>query len=133
MTGTAGYAAPEVIAGTTLQGDAFLVDAYALGVIAFELVTGRRPFEGETDGETLAMHLHDEVPSLTDGRDDVPPLFEALVRDLLEKDPLDRPQSMASVAMRLRDPAMRSMTALRSSPPTGIRITLPPPPMRAAR
>ncbi len=133
MTGTAGYAAPEVIAGTTAQGNAFLVDAYALGVIAFELVTGRRPFEGESDGETLSMHLRDEVPSLSDGRDDVPPLFEALVRELLEKDPLDRPQSMASVATRLRDPAMRSMTALRSSPPTGIRITLPPPPMRVAR
>ena len=97
------------------------------------LLAGRRPFEGETAEETLAMHLHDDVPPLGDGRDDVPPRFEALVRELMEKDPLDRPQSMASVATRLRDPAMRSMSALRSSPPTGVRVTLPPPPMRAAR
>ncbi len=133
VVGTYEYMAPETITGTTAPGNAYLVDVYAFGVLAFELVAGRRPFEGETARETVAMHVHEPAPSLTETRDDIPPLFESIVRELLEKDPLDRPQSMASVASRLRDPAMRSLTATRSSPPTGIRITLPPPPMRMAR
>ncbi len=133
VVGTLEYMAPETIEGTTSPGNGFLVDVYAFGVLAFELVAGRRPFVGETVRETLSMHVRDPVPSLAEARDDVPPLLDAIVTELLQKDPLDRPQSMASVASRLRDPAMRSMSALRSSPPTGIRITLPPPPMRRAR
>lgn len=127
--GTVEYMAPETIAGTTSPGDAFLVDVYAFGVLAFELIAGRRPFEAESPREVIAMHLRDAPPSLSEARDDVPPLVDGIVRELLAKDPLDRPQSMASVAARLRDSAMRSMTATRSSPPTGMRITLPPPPM----
>ena len=103
-------------------------------VLAFDTVADRAPTA------TIAEPVQDEsivadakIEMRAETRDDIPPLFESIVRELLEKDPLDRPQSMASVASRMRDPAMRSLTATRSSPPTGIRITLPPPPMRAAR
>jgi serine/threonine-protein kinase len=128
VVGTLEYMAPETIAGTTAPGDAFLVDMYAFGALAFELVAGRCPFEAETSRELLDRHLHEDAPSLSDERGDVPPLFAGLVRELLAKDPLDRPHTMAAVARRLRDPAMRSMSALRSSPPDGgVRVTLPPP------
>jgi serine/threonine-protein kinase len=126
VVGTLEYMAPETIAGTTSPGDAFLVDMYAFGALAFELVAGRCPFEAETPRELLDKHLREVAPSLADERDDVPPLFAGLVRELLAKDPLDRPHTMAAVARRLRDPAMRQMSALRSSPPEGSRITLPP-------
>jgi serine/threonine protein kinase len=126
VVGTFEYMAPETIRGAVEPGNAYLADAYAFGVLAYELVAGRRPFEAETVPEVLAMHLRDEPDALTLLRDDVPPLFESIVGELLQKDPLDRPHAMASVARRLRDPAMRSRTAMRSSPPEGVRITLPP-------
>lgn len=133
IVGTVEYMAPETIAGTMSPGNAFLVDVYAFGVLAFELIAGRRPFEGETVRETLSMHVHNHPEALSETRDDVPPLVVGIVRELLAKDPLDRPQSMASVATRLRSPAMRSMSATRSPPPTGWAITLPPPPFRGLR
>ncbi len=133
LVGTLEYTAPEVIRGAMEPGNAFLTDVYAFGVMAYELVAGRRPFEAETSAELLDLHLHAMPDPLSDLRDDVPPLFEALLRELLEKDPHDRPHSMTSVLRRLRDPAMRSLTATRSSPPEGVRITLPPPAFRRAR
>lgn len=126
VVGTFEYMAPEVIRNVVEPGNAYLTDVYAFGVIAYELVAGRRPFEAETVPAMLAMHLRDEPDSLTLLRDDVPPLFETLVSEMLQKDPLDRPHAMGSVARRLRDRAMRDRSAMRSSPPEGVRITLPP-------
>ncbi len=130
VAGTFEYMAPEVIRGVVEPGNAYLADVYAFGAIAYELIAGRRPFEAETVKGVLEMHLRDEPDSLSLLRDDIPPLVETIVSEMLQKDPLDRPHAMGSVARRLRDPAMRSRTAMRSSPPEGVRITLPPPPMR---
>lgn len=131
--GTVEYMAPETISATTSPGNAFLVDVYAFGVLAFELLTGRVPYLGETPQRTLSMHVKAPVPSLAEERDDIPPALDVLVRELLAKDPLDRPQSMDSVAARLRLPAMRSMSALRSSPPGSSYPSIPPPPIREVR
>ena len=126
VVGTFEYMAPETIRGTVEPGNAYLTDLYGFGVIAYELIAGRRPFEAETIERVREMHLHDEADSLTLLRDDVPPLLDGIVSELMQKDPLDRPHAMASVARRLRDPAMRSRTAMRSTPPEGVRVSLPP-------
>lgn len=126
LVGTVEYMAPETISATTSPGNAFLVDLYAFGVLLFELIAGHRPFDGGSPRETLARHMRDPVPSLAGVRDDVPPLLDGLVRELLAKDPYDRPQSMESVVARMRLPSMRSMTATRSAPPGSTYITLPP-------
>ncbi len=131
--GTVEYMAPETISATTSPGNAFLVDVYAFGVLAFELLTGRLPYLGETPQRTLAMHVKAPVPSPSDDRDDIPPALDALVRELLAKDPLDRPESMESVVARLRLPSMRTMSALRSSPPGSAYPSIPPPPIREVR
>lgn len=131
--GTVEYMAPETISATTSPGNGFLVDEYAFGVLAFELLTGRVPFLGETPIETLGLHVRAPVPTLAAERADIPPALDGLVRELLAKDPFDRPSSMASVAARLKLPAMRSMSATRSAPPGGGYPSSPPPPIREVR
>jgi serine/threonine protein kinase len=102
MQGTPAYMAPEVIRGTLDPRLAFFVDAYALGGLGYELLTGRAPFEGANIAQTLQQHLDAEAPSLISLRSDVPKKLSDLIAELLAKDPLERPPSLESVAWRLR-------------------------------
>jgi len=117
-SGSPAYMAPETISGSIGQGGGFLVDVYAFGVIAFELLTGELPFPGATARDVLLKHLAAQVPSVRDKRPDVPPAFDALMKQLLAKDPFERPQSMEEVAHRLRklrDMAVDSPVSSRNS------------------
>jgi eukaryotic-like serine/threonine-protein kinase len=131
--GTIEYMAPEIVTAAMYPGNAFLVDVYAFGVLAFEILAGRLPYQGRDARETLTLHAKSPVPWLADERGDVPPLLDGLVRELLAKDPYDRPSSMDSVVTRLRSPTIRSMTATRSTPPTGTPILVPPKVIRKKR
>jgi serine/threonine-protein kinase len=62
ILGTAGYLAPEQARGEPASAAS---DRYALGVVAFELLTGRRPFSGDTPTTEAFAHLHADVPSAT--------------------------------------------------------------------
>ena len=62
VLGTAGYLAPEQARGEPATAAS---DRYALGVVAFELLTGRRPYEGDTPTTEAFGHLHAEIPSAT--------------------------------------------------------------------
>jgi serine/threonine-protein kinase len=90
--GTPQYMAPEQIEGKVVGPAA---DLYALGVVLYELVAGRLPFEG-SPMVLIARHLRDPAPPL-------PPAFglERLVAQLLEKDPARRPDNAAAVAREL--------------------------------
>lgn len=102
MQGTPAYMAPEVIRGTLDPRTAFLVDAYALGGLAFELLTGHAPFDATNVAQMLQLHLVEDAPALSSIRADVPKKLNDLVAELLAKEPLDRPPSLESVAWRLR-------------------------------
>jgi len=102
VAGSPEYMAPEVCAGRVDPGAGHLVDLYALGVIAFELLAGAPPFRGETPMDTLALHVHASVPELPSLRADVPVELAALVHELLAKVPSDRPPNVDDVLGRLR-------------------------------
>jgi CheY-like chemotaxis protein len=102
LQGTPTYMAPEVIRAAVDPRLAFLVDAYALGVLAFELFTGTAPFGGPTLDQVLQQHLKEPAPRLSTKRTDIPRKLDALVAELLAKDPLERPPSLESVAWRIR-------------------------------
>lgn len=93
--GTVHYMAPEIANGRYGKQ----IDIYALGIILYELLTGRVPFEGESVGEILMKHLTAE-PDLSV----VPATYRAAVEAALQKDPTSRPQTIAELA-RLVDPA----------------------------
>lgn len=84
--GTPHYIAPEQISASGKDVDP-RTDQYSLGVILFELLTGRPPFDSEKPEELLAMHLTQPAPRLRQVRPDLPPLLERIVAKMLEKDP----------------------------------------------
>ena len=81
--GTPNYMSPEQIRGKPVDHQS---DIYQLGVIFYEMLCGRRPFEAQTPVDVMMMHLRDAPPPLTDHRPDVPPELARTVMRALEKD-----------------------------------------------
>lgn len=102
VSGSPEYMAPEIYAATVDPGAGHLVDVYALGVIAYELLTGHPPFRGADALATLGMHERAPIPNVSAERSDVPPELAALIGEMLAKTPADRPQGSEDVLGRLR-------------------------------
>lgn len=98
--GTPGYIAPEQVRGEAMDHRG---DLYSVGVMMYELLTGRLPFQGATGMDVLLAHATEAPPRFAEiglaGW--VPSAVETLVLDLLAKDPDDRPQSARELAERL--------------------------------
>ena len=100
--GTPRYIAPEAIRGAIEPGQAYQLDVYALGAMAFEMLAGRPPFVGRTLPELLDRHIADPVPDLAKLRGETPADLVALIHACLAKDPRQRPVSMAAIAWELQ-------------------------------
>jgi len=85
--GTVAYMSPEQIRGETVDARA---DLWALGVVLHEMLTGRKPFDGEEEIAVAHAILHDEPVLPSTHRDDLPAALEDLVVKLLQKDPARR-------------------------------------------
>ncbi len=90
MVGTAAYMAPEVIAGGRAHPSA---DLYAFACMAFEMLTGRRPFPDGEVGTVLFAHLERPVPRACAIRPDLPRRVDRVLAAGLAKDPRGRPRS----------------------------------------
>lgn len=102
VAGSPPYMPPEALTNTIEQGRGQLIDVYALGVIAFEMLTGRRPFPAKDLHELFAMLARDPVPDIGEERDDLPPGLDILINEMLSKNPDERPPSAEGVAWQLR-------------------------------
>jgi len=108
LFGTPQYMAPERI----LSGDAGpSVDLYAVGVIFFEMATARLPFEAGDPASYLAKHIKEQPPPPRSLNPEVPEGLDALIMQLLEKEPRSRPvdahrieKDLSSLARKLRAP-----------------------------
>ncbi len=97
LVGSAAYMAPEAALGNDGSSElAHRRDVYALGCIAFELVTGRAPFEAPTDMAIMAKQLLEPVPAPSTLRPGLPEAFDRAILRALEKDPAARFDSAAS-------------------------------------
>jgi serine/threonine protein kinase len=90
------YLSPERVEGR--RGDA-VSDVYGLGVLLFELVTGRPPFRGRDADETRALHLRAAMPPLPARAAE----WDGVLRRCLARDPVDRFRSMAEVRAAVRE------------------------------
>jgi serine/threonine-protein kinase len=98
LLGTPKYMAPEAIRGEA--GDE-RADIYSFGSLAYELLTGRAPFEGENATALMLRALQEAPPRVQALVPDCPPRLAALVHACLEKDPAERPPSMGDVVVIL--------------------------------
>lgn len=99
ITGSPAYMSPEQALGED-EPDA-RSDIYSLGAVAYFLLTGRPPFDGERAVRLLVAHAHDEVVPPSQIRADVPADLEQIVLRCLAKQPANRFQDAASLAQAL--------------------------------
>ncbi len=98
ISGTPGYMSPEQLSEGPVGPHS---DLYSLGVLLFELLTGRLPHEASSLGELLVMAANRTAPRLSSFRSDLPAGLTALVTELLERRADRRPADAAAVADRL--------------------------------
>ena len=97
--GTPTYIAPEQAQDRDVDGRS---DIYSLGVVLFEMLTGRVPFEGDTSLVVLLKHLTDPPPPPREINPDIPEPVERVVLKALAKDPVDRFQQMGEMVTALQ-------------------------------
>jgi serine/threonine-protein kinase len=101
VVGTGNYMAPELIT-STLAAD-IRSDIYSLGVVLFQLLSGRLPFEGSSLAEVASQHRSAVAPDLRRLVPQLPGALANLVRQMLAKEPLRRPQTPRELIQRLVD------------------------------
>jgi serine/threonine protein kinase len=94
IIGTVSYMSPEQAEGKRVDTRS---DIFAFGSVLYEMLTGKRAFEGSSGISTLSAILRDEVKPIYETAPDVPPLLEQIVLRCLQKDPDARWQSMKQI------------------------------------
>jgi serine/threonine-protein kinase len=127
VLGTASYISPEQAAGSVASP---LSDVYALGVVAYQCLSGRRPFEGENPLEIAMRHVREQPAPLPS---DTPPQVRAIVERAMAKDPAAR----FPTATIMGQVARQAAAALGGGPatgfgPAGAPISVPPVPSQTS-
>ena len=132
VVGTAAYLSPEQAGGRPVTAAS---DIYSLGVVAYECLTGNRPFTADSAVGVAMAHLHNDPPPLPD----VPPVVGDFVRRALEKDPARRQPSAGdfgrtalALAASMRGPGDDAVTEINQRHDTKLLPTLAPEPEEAS-
>jgi eukaryotic-like serine/threonine-protein kinase len=110
--GTPLYMSPEQVNGKTLDVRS---DIYSLGVMAWHMLVGHPPFQGDTAMAVAVKHLNEEPPSLREARPDVPPAVCALVHKMMSKKKEDRPADAQTVLGEFKQ-LLRQATGKEAAP-----------------
>jgi serine/threonine protein kinase len=98
VMGTTAYMSPEQVRGQVADARS---DIFALGAVMYEMISGVRPFGGETAAETMTAILREQQADLAQRSPDVSPALERIVKRCLEKQPQERFRSAADLAFAL--------------------------------
>lgn len=110
LIGTVSYLPPEMV---TNGRASFRSDVYSAGVVLFELLTGEKPYTGETPIQVAYAHVHNDIPrpsarlaemrpDIQDSRWIIPPYLDALVQAATRRKPSERPRDARELLDRLR-------------------------------
>lgn len=111
--GTPEYMAPEQGMGLAIDGRA---DVYSLGIVFYELITGRKPYTADTPMAIVYKHLTDPLPPPTKYAPDLPEAVEKFIFKALAKQPEDRFESMRAFA--------EALSALAANPSPAVSVTM---------
>ena len=108
--GTPAYMAPEQLKGSEVTAKS---DIYSLGLVLYEIFTGKKPFDAKNVRQLLEMQESTDLPSMTSSVADIDPMVEKAIRRCLDPDPAKRPANALSVAMALPggDPLAAALAA----------------------
>jgi serine/threonine protein kinase len=112
VVGTPEYMAPEQARGQSVGP---MTDLYAMGVVTFEIVTGRLPFIGSSPVDLLMKHVEARPPRPSEFVSDLPPAVDAFILQMLTKDPETRPNSADALRQHLAK-LRRTLRATRTNP-----------------
>ena len=125
--GTPGYMAPEQVMGHDVDKR---VDIYAMGVLCFEMLTGRLPFIGSNRMEVAYSTVNAPIPSAVKLNAALPDELDLLLAKVLAKDPATRPQSVKDLLAEMaRLPQRRQAAAASAAAPAAQPTVLPRPGM----
>jgi tRNA A-37 threonylcarbamoyl transferase component Bud32 len=120
ILGTAGYLSPEQAQGDRATPAS---DRYGLGVVAYELLTGNRPFARESPTAEAAAHANDAVPSVAEHAPDLPAAqLDTVFRRALAKNPADRYPTSLELVGDLRNALARAETSTQVLPPAPVPV-----------
>ncbi len=98
VMGTMGYMSPEQVLAQTAD---YRTDIFAFGVILYEMLTGKRPFQGPTPEDTASAILSEDPPAISQVTNNIPPTLQRVVHHCLEKNREQRFQSASDLAFVL--------------------------------
>jgi serine/threonine protein kinase len=128
IIGSPGYMSPEQWRGSEIDGRA---DQYSLGIVAYEMLTGRRPFETPQVQDLLRMHLSAEMPPLSHARTGLPEGVDDALRRALAKDPAQRFSTVTAFVDALAGLRPVNAGVTQRGPRYDKRPAPPPPPKRS--
>jgi len=100
LKGKLAYMSPEQLNGQPLDRRS---DVWALGVVLYELVAGKRPFAGESEASVFRKILIDPLPPMEELRAEVPARLRTLIKEAMERDPAKRTPSAGALARGIED------------------------------
>ena len=116
IIGTPAYMAPEQAQGDEVDGRA---DIYALGIILFEMLTGKQPYEADTPMAVAIKHITDPVPHIRQRNPKLPEGMETIIQKAMAKKKADRFSTAVEMTAALRE-VSRNITTKLQAPPTVI-------------
>ncbi len=124
VMGTIGYMSPEQVRGKPLDARS---DIFSFGAVLYEMLAGRRAFQGDTAADLMSAILNHEPPELTSTNQEISPTLDRIVHHCMEKDAQQRFQSAGDIAFQLGElSGLRSSTATRAIADSGAPKKLQP-------
>jgi serine/threonine protein kinase len=127
IIGTPAYMAPEQAQGTEVDGRA---DIYALGIILFEILTGKQPYEADTPMAVAIKHITDPVPHIRQTNPQLPESMDAIIQKAMAKDKTHRFSTAVEMTNALREAARGDPTKLQVKATPTMKASIQPLPQK---